>query len=64
MQKVAYNWDANGASAIINPHSIAKHEVLRDYLIRYVKVFARNPRYNQLRILLVDGFAGGGIYKI
>ena len=49
--------------AIIYPHSITKHEVLRDYLIRYVEVLASDPRNSQFRLVLVDGFAGGGVYK-
>jgi three-Cys-motif partner protein len=43
-------------------HSRAKHDVLRSYLEEYVDVLTQNPRSEQLRLTLVDGFAGGGEY--
>ncbi|MBF0185993.1 MAG: three-Cys-motif partner protein TcmP [Magnetococcales bacterium] len=64
MPKTHYHWqDSNNKPPIIEPHSIAKHEVLRNYLIRYIQVLASNQQYSSLRLVLVDGFAGGGLYR-
>ena len=56
-----YCWK-NGAPATIQQHSIAKHEVLREYLIEYLKTLAHNPARDSLSLTLIDGFAGGGVY--
>ncbi|WP_130472723.1 three-Cys-motif partner protein TcmP [Candidatus Magnetaquicoccus inordinatus] len=64
MPKVHYKWgDDNNKPPIIHPHSIAKHEVLRRYLTRYIQVLTANWHFSLLRLVLVDGFAGGGIYR-
>lgn len=55
-------WRLGGDPPLIRPHSLAKHRVLRAYLERYVSVLTRNPAQEQLRLTLIDGFAGGGLY--
>lgn len=44
-------------------HSRAKHEILREYIISYLKVVCQQQRMPEFKIALVDGFAGGGRYK-
>jgi len=56
-----YRWD-EGKPATIQQHSIAKHEVLREYLIAYLQTLVVSPAQDVLTVTLVDGFAGGGIY--
>lgn len=56
-----YQWD-DGHPAIIQQHSIAKHEVLREYLIEYLQTLVISPAQDALNVTLVDGFAGGGVY--
>jgi three-Cys-motif partner protein len=63
MTKKKYEWEIGQAPPILHVHSLAKHEVLRAYLSRYVKVLAANPRIDRLRLTLVDGFSGGGHYR-
>jgi three-Cys-motif partner protein len=58
-----YDWQADGPLATIRQHSIAKHEVLRAYLIRYIQTLVISPHQEELRLTFVDGFAGGGIYQ-
>jgi len=41
---------------------LAKHEILRAYLEKYVSVLTARPSQEQLKLTLVDGFAGGGVY--
>jgi three-Cys-motif partner protein len=47
----------------IEAHSLAKHDLLYDYVREYVLATTRNPRMDRLRLTIVDGFAGGNIYR-
>lgn len=60
MVKKHYSWGDGPAE--IEPHSVAKHTVLRAYLARYFETLVSSPRQDVLRLTLVDGFAGGGEY--
>jgi len=42
---------------------MVKHDLVRDYLGRYVQVLLSNPRIETLTLSIVDGFAGGGEYR-
>ena len=55
-----YDW-SNGPDAI-QQHSIAKHRILQSYLSAYFQTLVRSPNQDVLRLTLVDGFAGGGLY--
>lgn len=63
MARKPYEWPADGSPAIIQQHSVAKHDVLRAYLLNYIQTLVVSPQQDQLRVTLVDGFAGGGIYR-
>lgn len=63
MARKHYDW-ANGP-AEIDAHSLTKHEVLVEYLIRYFEQRTLNARGRErLRITLIDGFCGGGLYTL
>jgi three-Cys-motif partner protein len=62
MGRENHTWKLGKEPPFIRPHSLAKHRVLRAYLERYVSVLTGNPRQDQFRLTLIDGFAGGGIY--
>lgn len=55
-----YNWK-NGPD-LIQQHSIAKHKILQSYLAAYFQTLVSSPSQDVLRLTLVDGFAGGGLY--
>jgi three-Cys-motif partner protein len=58
-----YDW-ADGP-AEIDAHSLTKHSVLVAYLLRYFEQRTLNtPGREQLRLTIVDGFCGGGLYTI
>ncbi len=59
MTECQYDW---GGEAIIKQHSIAKHEILKAYLVKYLQTLTSNPFQETFRLTIVDGFAGGGIY--
>ncbi|MCA8273604.1 three-Cys-motif partner protein TcmP [Burkholderia sp. AU30280] len=63
MAKRHYDW-GNGP-AELEPHSLIKHQVLVDYLIRYFQQRLLNARgRDRIRMTLVDGFCGGGLYYL
>lgn len=58
-----YDW-RNGP-AELDAHSLTKHEVLVNYLIRYFEQRTLKSRaMDRFRLTLVDGFCGGGLYRI
>lgn len=62
MARTKYLWQPGAPPPPIDPHSLAKHEVLAGYLRQYVRVVTANRRMDKLNLTLVDGFAGGGEY--
>lgn len=62
MPRKKYAWSIDDPPEIA-PHSLAKHRILREYVEEYIRVLTANPRTDCLRMTLVDGFAGGGIYR-
>lgn len=58
-----HSWQLGSSPPEIRPHSIAKHRVLRQYLEKYVRVLTSNKRIPEMRLTLIDGFAGGGVYR-
>jgi len=63
MAKKEYVWEPGGDPPKIKQHSIAKHEVLRGYLIAYFRTLTSSPMSDTLKLSLIDGFSGGGLYK-
>lgn len=63
MARTGYTWDPNGPPPSIKQHSVAKLEVLREYLIAYFRTLAIAPGQEHLRLSLIDGFSGGGLYQ-
>lgn len=60
-KKKHYDW----GSAELEPHSLKKHDVLVEYLLRYFDQRTLNARGREVfRITLVDGFCGGGLYRL
>ena len=59
---MTYHWSPGEAPPQIGAHSLAKHDVLRQYLTTYVEVLTANVAVPAFRLTLVDGFAGGGLY--
>lgn len=61
MAKKHYDWK-NGP-AKLQQHSVAKHNLLRSYLAAYFPTLISSPHQDELRLTIVDGFAGGGAYE-
>lgn len=58
-----YAWHVGSPPPKIDPHSLIKHEIVRDYLDRYIHVLMSNYVIDKLTLSIVDGFAGGGEYR-
>lgn len=58
-----YDWSNRSKPPFLQPHSVAKHEVLEAYLERYIEMLTADPRRDGLRLTIVDGFSGGGVYR-
>ena len=63
MPSKPYNWSDPSAPPILHPHSVAKHEIIEAYLKRYVEMATSDFRRKKLRLTVVDGFCGGGVYR-
>lgn len=63
MTRSPYGWDPKELPPIIRQHSLAKHAILRGYLSAYIQTLVSNPNRDEFRLVLVDGFAGGGLYR-
>jgi three-Cys-motif partner protein len=58
-----YQWEWGSLPPTIDPHSVVKHDLTRDYLARYIQVLLSNPNIDLLTLSIIDGFAGGGEYR-
>lgn len=59
-----YEWATDGALPKLEHHSRVKHEILGAYLSAYVQTLLSNPNKPELKLTLVDGFCGGGLYAL
>lgn len=58
-----YDWGDLSAPPQLMDHSLAKHSILKEYLIRYVKALTSTPGQTLFKLDIVDGFSGGGLYQ-
>jgi three-Cys-motif partner protein len=63
MTRSPYGWEPGSPPPVIQQHSIAKHDILRAYLSAYIRTLVSDPNRDEFRLVLVDGFAGGGVYQ-
>ena len=59
----SFRWRPDERPPRIEAHSKAKLEVLRSYLCAYFDRMAVNPKREEIKLDLVDGFAGGGTFQ-
>ncbi len=62
MAKVKYLW-GNNSLPKLDLHSEGKLKVLRDYMVDYIKIRCRNYFMPKFKLVIVDGFSGGGFYQ-
>jgi three-Cys-motif partner protein len=57
-----HRW-GDGQLPILRDHSEAKHEILSEYIQKYLAIVCQPRFVDNFNLTLIDGFAGGGKYK-
>ena len=57
-----YAWRWGGPPPPVKRHSEVKHALLRNYLIQYFLTLVSMPSQDRIKLTIVDGFCGGGLY--
>ncbi len=55
-------WQIGSPPPILDRHSQTKHNIIEDYVRRYVLKLMAQANIPELRLSLIDGFCGGGSY--
>ncbi len=58
-----YFWQIGSPPPVLDRHSQTKHNVVEDYVTRYVLRLMAQANIPELRLSLIDGFCGGGCYQ-
>ena len=59
-----YGWNQSGQLPTIGAHSLAKHEIFERYIGIYIDKLTHTWSQERLNLTIVDGFCGGGSYKL
>jgi three-Cys-motif partner protein len=62
--KKPYDWRVGESLPLLGEHSVAKHEIFEQYLEIYIERLTRTPSQTVLNLTIVDGFCGGGLYRL
>lgn len=62
-KKKKYYWQRGEDLPDIDDHSLVKLEIIEEYLAIYLRVLTQNCKMDSLKLTIVDGFSGGGLYK-
>lgn len=57
-----YDWVVGNPPPPLKRHSEVKHALLRNYLVEYFLTLVSLPQQEKIRLTIVDGFCGGGLY--
>lgn len=57
-----YDWVVGNPPPPLKRHSEVKHALLRNYLVEYFLTLVSMPQQDKIRLTIVDGFCGGGLY--
>lgn len=58
-----YFWRVGFPPPLLDRHSRTKHDIVEDYVRRYVLKLMAPANIPELRLTLIDGFCGGGCYQ-
>jgi three-Cys-motif partner protein len=59
-----YDWKVGTPPPELGPHSVAKHKILRAYILKYLEIVTATSAQTELNITFIDGYAGGGQYRL
>lgn len=63
-KRTGYEWILGGNLPELGRHSVAKHEIFDRYISAYIRTLTRNHLKRALNLTIVDGFCGGGRYRL
>lgn len=61
-EKLGYHWGPGLPLPQLGEHSAAKHDIYSLYVDRYVRTLTKRHVQSRLKVTIVDGFSGGGLY--
>lgn len=61
--KKKYNWNLKEDLPDIDDHSLVKLDIIENYMEIYLKFLTKSAHCRSLKLTIVDGFSGGGLYK-
>ncbi len=59
-----YEWKIGEALPVLGEHSVAKHDIFEQYVGVYIERLTRTFSQTMLNLTIVDGFSGGGRYRL
>jgi three-Cys-motif partner protein len=59
-----YEWKVGKPPPMLGDHSVAKHDIFEQYVRIYIERLTRTPSQTMLNLTIVDGFSGGGLYRL
>ena len=62
-EALGYHWGPGRPLPQLGGHSVAKHDIYSIYVDRYVATLTKRHVQSQLKLTIVDGFCGGGLYE-
>lgn len=58
-----YLWQIGSPPPILDRHSQTKHDIVEEYVRRYILTLMAPAHIPELRLSIIDGFCGGGCYQ-
>lgn len=62
-KKKKYNWVIGEDLPDIDNHSLVKLDIIEQYVSIYLKYLTKSCKQSNLKLSIIDGFSGGGLYK-
>lgn len=62
-KKNKYDWQIGEEPPLIDSHSLIKLSIIERYMEIYLKFLTKGCFTSSLKLTIVDGFSGGGLYK-
>lgn len=62
VKKEHYYWCIGEDAPLIEEHTLIKHQIYQDYIVEYIKTLNKRPTIPSAKFVIVDAFAGGGLY--
>lgn len=59
-----YEWKLGEPLPLLGEHSVAKHDIFEQYVRIYIERLTRTFSQTMLNLTIVDGFSGGGRYRL